>query len=242
MSRIEARSQHVIANHALQLPRFEAFDDLFALRLWRVAKHHLAVDALFAQHVAQMLCVLDAGGEHAADHFDALRRTVGQLAVVHYLQEDIENVGVSFFDLIKKHDRIRAMAYHFSQVASLFIAHIPWRRADQPRDLGAHAQARHGLGQRVLEAVEVGREPVEARRGERGVELGRERRQGLPAALTTWGQLGLTGEWASKPISLFGRNSASGTYGYFKEHALNKGDYKATVKEQPVLSRRSLSL
>ena len=49
----------------------------------------------------------------------------------------------------------------------------------------------------------------------------------------TWGDLGLTGDWASKPISLFGRNSASGTYGYFKEHALENGDYKNSVKEQP---------
>jgi phosphate transport system substrate-binding protein len=51
--------------------------------------------------------------------------------------------------------------------------------------------------------------------------------------ITKWGQLGLTGNWANKPISTYGRNSASGTYGYFKEVALNKGDYKATVKEQP---------
>jgi len=49
----------------------------------------------------------------------------------------------------------------------------------------------------------------------------------------TWGDVGLTGEWADKPISLFGRNSASGTYGFFKEHALGKKDYKASVKEQP---------
>ncbi len=48
----------------------------------------------------------------------------------------------------------------------------------------------------------------------------------------TWGDLGLT-EQASSAISLYGRNSASGTYGYFKEHALHKGDFKATVKEQP---------
>lgn len=59
------------------------------------------------------------------------------------------------------------------------------------------------------------------------------RKGGAPADVTTWGQLGLTGEWANKPISLYGRNSASGTYGYFKEHVLAKGDYKATVKEQP---------
>jgi phosphate transport system substrate-binding protein len=49
----------------------------------------------------------------------------------------------------------------------------------------------------------------------------------------TWGDLGLTGEWANKPLSLYGRNSASGTYGFFKELALDKGDYKAAVKEQP---------
>ena len=48
-----------------------------------------------------------------------------------------------------------------------------------------------------------------------------------------WGDLWLSGEWANKPISLYGRNSASGTYGFFKEHVLDKGDYKASVKEQP---------
>ena len=57
------------------------------------------------------------------------------------------------------------------------------------------------------------------------------RRGGKNAA--TWGDFGLTGDWASRPISLYGRNSASGTYGFFKEHTLAKGDYKDTVKEQP---------
>jgi phosphate transport system substrate-binding protein len=51
--------------------------------------------------------------------------------------------------------------------------------------------------------------------------------------IRTWGQVGLTGDWAAMPISLYGRNSASGTYAYFKEHVLLKGDYKDTVKEQP---------
>ncbi len=50
----------------------------------------------------------------------------------------------------------------------------------------------------------------------------------------TWGDLGVKdASWASKPVSLYGRNSASGTYGYFKEHVLGKKDYKPTVKEQP---------
>ncbi len=51
--------------------------------------------------------------------------------------------------------------------------------------------------------------------------------------VTVWGQLGLSGEWSNKPISLYGRNSASGTYGFFKSTSLKKGDYKDTVKEQP---------
>ncbi|RMG02432.1 MAG: PstS family phosphate ABC transporter substrate-binding protein, partial [Planctomycetota bacterium] len=59
------------------------------------------------------------------------------------------------------------------------------------------------------------------------------RKGGYPEDIRTWGQLGLTGTWADKPISLYGRNSASGTYGYFKEHALFDGDYKDEVKEQP---------
>ncbi len=48
-----------------------------------------------------------------------------------------------------------------------------------------------------------------------------------------WGQVGLSGAWAGRPISMYGRNSASGTYGYFKEHALRNGDFRPTVKEQP---------
>ena len=59
------------------------------------------------------------------------------------------------------------------------------------------------------------------------------RRRGYKSNVATWGDLGLTGDWASRPISLYGRNSASGTYGFFKEHAMNNGDYKDSVKEQP---------
>lgn len=59
------------------------------------------------------------------------------------------------------------------------------------------------------------------------------RKGGYKEDIKTWGQLGLTGEWVSRPVSLYGRNSASGTYGFFKEHALYKGDFKSTVKEQP---------
>jgi phosphate transport system substrate-binding protein len=51
--------------------------------------------------------------------------------------------------------------------------------------------------------------------------------------ISNWGQLGLTGDWANREIQVYGRNSVSGTYGYFKQKALCKGDYKNSVNEQP---------
>lgn len=59
------------------------------------------------------------------------------------------------------------------------------------------------------------------------------RKGGHGEDITKWGQVGLKGDWDNANIVLYGRNSASGTYGYFKEKALYKGDYKTTVKEQP---------
>jgi len=59
------------------------------------------------------------------------------------------------------------------------------------------------------------------------------RKCGFPEPITRWGQLGLTGDWASKDLQLYGRNSVSGTYGYFKEAGLCDGDFKANVNEQP---------
>ncbi|ANC00909.1 MULTISPECIES: phosphate ABC transporter substrate-binding protein PstS [Pseudomonas] len=56
---------------------------------------------------------------------------------------------------------------------------------------------------------------------------------GGKAEIKTWGDVGVTGDLANKPIQLFGRNSVSGTYGYFKEEALCKGDFKPNVNEQP---------
>lgn len=57
------------------------------------------------------------------------------------------------------------------------------------------------------------------------------RKAGFASDIADWGVVAT--EWKGKAISLYGRNSASGTYGFFKEIALKKGDYKPTVKEQP---------
>ncbi len=59
------------------------------------------------------------------------------------------------------------------------------------------------------------------------------RKCGSKAEAAKWGDLGLSGSWKGRDIQLFGRNSVSGTYGYFKKKALCKGDYKNSVNEQP---------
>lgn len=59
------------------------------------------------------------------------------------------------------------------------------------------------------------------------------RKCGNKTDISKWGQAGLTGAWKERDIQIFGRNSVSGTYGYFKKHALCKGDYKSNVNEQP---------
>ena len=59
------------------------------------------------------------------------------------------------------------------------------------------------------------------------------RRCGYPEDIRTWGDLGLEGSWKTRPIQLYGRNSVSGTYGYFKQVGMCSGDFKNTVNEQP---------
>ncbi len=59
------------------------------------------------------------------------------------------------------------------------------------------------------------------------------RKCGGTSNIETWGDIGLPGNWANRPIQMYGRNSVSGTYGYFKKKALCKGDFKNSVNEQP---------
>ncbi|WP_410016221.1 PstS family phosphate ABC transporter substrate-binding protein [Sodalis sp. C49] len=52
-------------------------------------------------------------------------------------------------------------------------------------------------------------------------------------AVTRWGELGLTGRWADMALLRYGRNSASGTYGFFRQRVLCGGDLLASVNELP---------
>ncbi|MDH5178622.1 MAG: phosphate ABC transporter substrate-binding protein PstS family protein [Gammaproteobacteria bacterium] len=59
------------------------------------------------------------------------------------------------------------------------------------------------------------------------------RKCGADKDINRWGDAGLKGAWAGRNVQIYGRNSVSGTYGYFKKKALCKGDFKTTVNEQP---------
>ena len=59
------------------------------------------------------------------------------------------------------------------------------------------------------------------------------RRCGAAQDVSRWSGLGLGDNWSDRPIQLYGRNSVSGTYGYFKKVALCSGDFKNSVNEQP---------
>ncbi|MDH5361627.1 MAG: substrate-binding domain-containing protein, partial [Gammaproteobacteria bacterium] len=56
---------------------------------------------------------------------------------------------------------------------------------------------------------------------------------GAKGDISNWGEAGLTGAWKNRSIQIYGRNSVSGTYGYFKKKGLCKGDFKSSVNEQP---------
>jgi phosphate transport system substrate-binding protein len=58
------------------------------------------------------------------------------------------------------------------------------------------------------------------------------RRVAFGGDIATWGDAGLTGDWAKQPIALYGRNEISGTYAFFREMALYDGEYKPQLKKQ----------
>ena len=48
--------------------------------------------------------------------------------------------------------------------------------------------------------------------------------------VSTWGDLGLTGEWATRPIHLYGLKAVNGIEQYFKAVAMDNGEYKDNIE------------
>jgi phosphate transport system substrate-binding protein len=61
----------------------------------------------------------------------------------------------------------------------------------------------------------------------------KQRRRKHATPITKWKDVKIKGPLAQSTIGLYGRNAASGTYGFFKKLVLKNGDFKDVVKEQP---------
>jgi phosphate transport system substrate-binding protein len=67
-----------------------------------------------------------------------------------------------------------------------------------------------------------------------------ERRRGYPTDITTWGQLGLGGEWADRPIHLYGFYWRDDVTAYFRRLVMFDAPFKSTyVVPGGALSRRT---
>ena len=55
------------------------------------------------------------------------------------------------------------------------------------------------------------------------------RRCGQPQPVRRWSDLGLSGDWGARGISLYGRSAASGTYSVFRQQVLCSGDFSPRV-------------
>ncbi len=96
---------------------------------------------------------------------DGAALAVGQAAVVHHLQQHVEDVGVRLLDLVEQHDRVRAAPHGLGQLAALLVADVAGRRADEPR----HRVLLHVLGHVDADHRLLG---VEHELGERPGQLG----------------------------------------------------------------------
>ena len=122
--------------------REQALDRLFIL-----------VFALAAAEADRLLRSIRCAGVrgHDEDHVpevDLLAVRVGQRAVVHHLQEDVEQIRVRLLDLVEQEHAVRMLVDAVGQQAALVEADIARRRADETRDRVAlhvfrHVEAQH---------------------------------------------------------------------------------------------------
>ena len=93
---------------------------------------------------------------------DVLAVVVGQLPVIHDLQQDVEEVGMGLLDLVEQQHAVRMLVDRVGQQPALVEADIARRRADQPR---------HRVPLHVFRHVEAGDLDAE-RAGELARHLG----------------------------------------------------------------------
>lgn len=58
------------------------------------------------------------------------------------------------------------------------------------------------------------------------------RKRGHPTEIKVWGDIGLTGDWAYRPISIYSMRRPNGIVNFFQQRVLLEGDFKATLAER----------
>mmetsp|Transcript_31137 Transcript_31137/g.90488 ORF Transcript_31137/g.90488 Transcript_31137/m.90488 type:complete len:338 (+) Transcript_31137:650-1663(+) len=92
--------------------------------------------------------------------------TVRESAIVHNLEEHVEDPRVCLLDFVQQHDAVGSTAHGLGQRASLVVAHVARRGADEPGD---------GVGLEVLAHVDAHERPLVAVEEVRGQCLGQLR-------------------------------------------------------------------
>ena len=116
-------------------------------------------------------------GRHDDDdiaEIDLLAAVVGQLAVIHDLEQHVEDVGMRLLDLVEQQHHMRVLVHRIRQQPALVEADIAGRRPDQPRNAVALHVFRH------VEAHEL--DPEAARQLAGGLRLADARRAGEQVA------------------------------------------------------------
>ena len=95
--------------------------------------HVLVVDlariAVESDRLLPQFLGAEVGGhdDHHVLEVHRLAMGIGQSTVLQNLKEDVENVGVSLFDLIKQHHRERTAPDSLGELSPLVVSHIAGR-------------------------------------------------------------------------------------------------------------------
>ena len=83
--------------------------------------------------------------QHGVAEVDCAALAVGETAFFENLQQDVEDIGVSFFDFVEQHHAEWLAAHGFGELAALFVSDVSGGRTDE---------AAHGVLLHVLAHVE----------------------------------------------------------------------------------------
>ncbi len=79
----------------------------------------------------------DIGGhnDNGVSKINFAGKAIGDLAILENLQENVPDIGMGFFDFVKKDDAVRTTADFFGELTTLFVADVSWGGTDEAGDI-----------------------------------------------------------------------------------------------------------